>query len=267
MAKYFCKQCNVEFERRGKKQPSFCSVNCKAESQRDKKDISKEWLIQKYVNEQLSTYEIGKIVGRDPKSVYRWLVDYGIHTRTRAETLNKNAWWKNGHTPPMKDKNHSESTKNKISKTRVERKIPGNSGEKNGMFGIKGSLHHNWKGGCTPERQSVYASIEWSETVKKVWERDRGFCFKCKEQFKKIHIHHIVSFSVPELRYELSNLMTLCPECHHWTHSNKNKNKDYIMIREEILGETCKIYHGDCREYMFSCDPDSIDLTVTSPPY
>ena len=28
-----------------------------------------------------------------------------------------------------------------------------------------------------------------------------------------------------------------------------------------------KLIHGDCREYLFTCEPDSIDLTVTSPPY
>ena len=28
-----------------------------------------------------------------------------------------------------------------------------------------------------------------------------------------------------------------------------------------------KLIHGDCREYLFTCELDSIDLTVTSPPY
>ncbi len=28
-----------------------------------------------------------------------------------------------------------------------------------------------------------------------------------------------------------------------------------------------KLIHGDCREYLFTCEPDSIDLSVTSPPY
>jgi len=28
-----------------------------------------------------------------------------------------------------------------------------------------------------------------------------------------------------------------------------------------------ELIHGDCREYLFTCEPDSIDLTVTSPPY
>ncbi|MBC8472192.1 MAG: site-specific DNA-methyltransferase [Planctomycetes bacterium] len=28
-----------------------------------------------------------------------------------------------------------------------------------------------------------------------------------------------------------------------------------------------KLVHGDCREYLFTCELDSIDLTVTSPPY
>jgi len=28
-----------------------------------------------------------------------------------------------------------------------------------------------------------------------------------------------------------------------------------------------KLIQGDCREYLFTCEPESIDLTVTSPPY
>ena len=28
-----------------------------------------------------------------------------------------------------------------------------------------------------------------------------------------------------------------------------------------------KLIHGDCRGHLFTCEPDSIDLTVTSPPY
>lgn len=28
-----------------------------------------------------------------------------------------------------------------------------------------------------------------------------------------------------------------------------------------------KLINGDCREYLFTCEPNSIDLTVTSPPY
>ena len=38
------------------------------------------------------------------------------------------------------------------------------------------------------------------------------------------------------------------------------------MYLNEIRGKM-KLIHGDCREYLFTCEPDSIDLTVTSPPY
>ena len=35
--------------------------------------LDKDWLYQKYVVEGLSTYDIGKIVGRNPKNVYNKL--------------------------------------------------------------------------------------------------------------------------------------------------------------------------------------------------
>ena len=40
----------------------------------------------------------------------------------------------------------------------------------------------------------------------------------------------------------------------------------HVILLNEMRGKM-KLIHGDCREYLFTCEPDSIDLTVTSPPY
>lgn len=45
------------------------------------------WLRQKYEAEGLSTYEIGAIVGRDPKRIHEKLRDFGIQTRLRGANL------------------------------------------------------------------------------------------------------------------------------------------------------------------------------------
>ncbi len=217
--------------------------------------LNKDWLFLKYITEGLSTYEIAKIVNRNPKNIYCKLKDFGIPTRTRAETLQKNSWWKLGLPSKRVGKKHSEKTKIKISKTRIERKIKGLSREDNPMW--KGgkpkckkcgkTIHYGytfcrkclcgennpaWKGGVTPERQRLYATKEWNSINSKVFQRDNWVCQRCggKHSYRnQLHAHHIKSWAdYPDNRLELSNLITICKKCHHWIHSKKNTKKDFL---------------------------------------
>ena len=188
--------------------------------------LNKEWLYQKYVVEGLSTYQIGKLVSRNPKNIYNKLKEFGIPTRTRAEEIIKNAWWNLGLAHPGKGKHRSEETKAKISKARKGKEYPNLQGEKNGMFGNRSP---NWKGGVTPERQKLYGTRLWKEIVKTVFERDKFLCQRCHKPNRSIHAHHIKSWAdYPNNRFDLDNLITVCKECHHWIHSSKNTNKDFL---------------------------------------
>ena len=89
MNTYICPICKTEFTRYGKKPATYCSLTCKAEAQRQSKPVTKEWLQQKYVAENLSTYAIAKIVNRNPKRVYEWLVDFCIPTTGISKPLLK----------------------------------------------------------------------------------------------------------------------------------------------------------------------------------
>ena len=111
-----------------------------------------------------------------------------------------------------------------------EVKYWGLSGEQNGMYGKKGELNPNWKGGITPERQALYCSEEWSKIINLIWKRDKGICqrCKCKKDKEPFHIHHIVSFEVIELRLILKNLVLLCKSCHDFIHSNENYEGEFI---------------------------------------
>jgi len=188
--------------------------------------LDKDWLYQKYVVEGLSTYDIGKIVGRNPKNVYNKLKDFGIPTRTRAEEIVKHSWWNLGLEHAGKGKHRSEDVKEKISKARTGKKYSNLQGEKNGMFGKRSP---NWKGGTTPERQKIYGSNLWREIVKTVFERDGFICQRCNQPKRIIHVHHIKSWAdYPDNRFDLDNLITICKECHHWIHSKKNTNRDFL---------------------------------------
>jgi len=59
-----------------------------------------------------------------------------------------------------------------------------------------------------------------------VFKRDNYTCQHCgsgKVGGRKLHTHHIKPFAThPDLRFEMSNLITLCDKCHAWVHSNLN---------------------------------------------
>ena len=104
-------------------------------------------------------------------------------------------------------------------------------GEANGMHGRTGDKNPRWKGGISPERQSLYSSSLWAEIIIKVWDRDDSKCQKCgheETETQKLHIHHIAPFTVKELRTDLDNLILLCSTCHGWVHSKNNTAKEYI---------------------------------------
>jgi len=84
----------------------------------------------------------------------------------------------------------------------------------------QGSLNWQWKGGITPEFHRIRVSQQWKIWRKAVFERDNYTCQDCgKRNGKGIHVvlhpHHIQSFTqYPELRFEVSNGITVCKDCH-----------------------------------------------------
>jgi hypothetical protein len=208
------------------------SKNYKKKELSQSPHLNRDWLYLKYTTEGLSTYEIAKIVNRNPKNIYQKLKDFKIPTRSRAETLKKNAWWKQGLPSKRIGQKHNDKTKEKISKTKTGKHYENLTGEKNGMFGKKGKENPNWKGGVTPERQKLYTTGKWNEIVKTIFKRDNYLCQRCGGQHSyknPLHTHHKKSWAdYPDNRLDLDNLITICKKCHNWIHSKKNTKKDFI---------------------------------------
>lgn len=261
-----CKECGAIIIRAGSRSGVFCSIRCKAEWQRRQKPVDRDWLYQKYVEEGLSTYQIGKIVNRNPKNVYRWLKDLAIPTRRRGWNIPYGPGGKSKPTKPYHERewlyheyverdrsardiaDEFGVTTNNILYFLHKLKIPTRSlkkarslfevrlvGEANAMFGKTGPLNPNWQGGCTPERQAFYSTPEWKEAQGAVWQRDNATCRRCdvradgpQDQRPTMHIHHIVSFQKEDHRLILSNLMLVCASCHYWIHGAENTNRDFI---------------------------------------
>jgi HNH endonuclease len=85
-----------------------------------------------------------------------------------------------------------------------------------------GEDHYNWKGGITPKNQkwrAGSAAVTWRNAV---YARDNFTCVICRQRGGQIHAHHLNSASRhPELRYTLSNGVTLCVACHAMIHGRK----------------------------------------------
>jgi len=97
---------------------------------------------------------------------------------------------------------------------------------------MKGNGNPNWRGGITPENRK-FRNSEMAKLWKaKVFKRDKWICQKCNQGSNKLRVHHIQNFSqYPELRFEISNGITFCNECHkefHRTYGIKNNSREQI---------------------------------------
>ena len=162
----------------------------------------KDWLIENYVLKKRSTGEIAQEFGVTDAAILFWLRKHGIQRRTVSEARDIKHW--------------------------------GLSGPDNPMWNRLGELNPRWLGGVTAERQAFYASQEWKSACSEVWKRDKETCQRCglvhaDDPCVPFHIHHVTSFSVKELRAEVSNLLLVCEPCHQWIHSRRNVNREYLQ--------------------------------------
>lgn len=102
---------------------------------------------------------------------------------------------------------------------------------------IAGSNHYNWKGGITSENKIIRHGAEIRLIVSDSKKRDNYTCQmpRCGKRGVKLESHHIKTFrDFPDLRNELTNLITLCDICH-----NKTKGKESLY--EEIFINIIKL--------------------------
>lgn len=106
-------------------------------------------------------------------------------------------------------KKMTQATKEKISKSK--KGIP--------CLNKRGSSHHNWKGGITPEMVKIRGSIEMKLWRSSVFARDKFTCRWCGKRGVSLQADHIQKFSThPELRFAIDNGRTLCVPCHKLRH-------------------------------------------------
>lgn len=78
-----------------------------------------------------------------------------------------------------------------------------------------GKFHWNYQGGISAENHIIRNSTQMKIWRTKVFERDSFCCQHCLKKGGELNAHHIKSFaSFPDLRFDVSNGITLCKECH-----------------------------------------------------
>ena len=98
---------------------------------------------------------------------------------------------------------------------KASRPKPWLRGERNGMFGRTGPANPNYKDGSSGERQRLYASSEWRALLRSIRKRDGLRCTSCGRAGGELQVHNILPWAeFPDLRFEPSNLITLCRQCH-----------------------------------------------------
>jgi 5-methylcytosine-specific restriction endonuclease McrA len=94
----------------------------------------------------------------------------------------------------------------------------------------RGERHYKWKGGRPWERFKSPKYLAWRNAV---LERDGYVCQQCGRQCKKrergLAAHHIKPYAeYPAFRYEVSNGITLCRQCHMTLHGKAPAIKEPI---------------------------------------
>lgn len=160
----------------------------------------KKWLIAEYIEKKRSAQDIATEYGGSESNVLYFLAKNNISCRTISQARKIKKWGLNGANNPM--------------------------------YGKFGAKNPNWIDGSSPERQKMYARSVWKELIKSVFSRDEYKCLRCgalRSGSNKLHAHHIKPWAGnKKFRFSLSNIITVCRNCHNWIHSKANINNEYL---------------------------------------
>jgi len=95
---------------------------------------------------------------------------------------------------------------------------------------FKGAKHPNWQGGLTAINISEHRGPDWYIAAALARRRDGHVCVVCgktkEENGREMDVHHLVSWHKFENKKEanrLSNLVSLCQECHGLVEANERQ--------------------------------------------
>jgi len=158
---------------------------------------------------KLSEDIINKMKGRTP-----W--NKGRRNPYQLEVLLKMRQAHLGRSPVNKGVRMGPELRDKISRATKGIKKPAISEI---MKQLTGPRAHGWKGGRTAANKLIRNSKLFAIWREAVFQRDDYTCQICGERGRYLRAHHIMSFAEhEELRFDISNGVTLCLQCHSEVH-------------------------------------------------
>ncbi len=137
--------------------------------------------------------------------------------RKRIKTRKKNGWFKN------KKEFVAKMIKINTGRSRPDRAELNRKVKPKEM---QGKNNPNWKGGITPLNRKLRNSLMYANWRQNVFLRDNHRCQRCYKYGGYLEAHHIKSFAEhPELRFDLSNGITLCTDCHKIIDNKRGRPK------------------------------------------
>lgn len=191
------------------------------------KDLTKDILYDLYRVQHKSTNEIAKMYDITDGAVLYWLRKYDIPSFTTSEAVNIYLYEKGG----LEKARETQST--------MENRIKSSCRQ-------RGIAIEDFDGFATTEQHMARNNTYYKEWIKKVFQRDNYTCQCCGKRGGNLNAHHLYNFAEYEnLRYEIYNGITLCPQCHlvnypnsfHSIYGERNNTPEqlyeYIKIRQK----------------------------------
>lgn len=171
-----------------------------------------------YIKELKSTREIAKILGCSRSAVINWLKKYEIPMRTISESNHNYFKYKGGKKiQSEKVKKDWENDKYRNLQSEIKKELFKNNPELKIQHSAKmqGIDISEWNGFSELETKRIRKSLDYKNWQNEVFKRDDYTCQCCGKRGGVLHAHHLESFSDnPDLRFDISNGITLCENCH-----------------------------------------------------
>lgn len=261
MVEVICDNCGKTFNRKKsqiqKCKYHFCCKKCQYDfkKQENYKRLSelvgtdlRQFLLEKYVKELMTVRELACLIYNNVKmssTIVEWLHKYDIPIRYGSEAI-KVQWIDNDE----RRKKTSERAKKNLTTKEARAKLHDvqstpefklkssliKRGEKNPMYGKRGSLHHNYNPNLTDEeRERKRNTLENKAFRLSVFERDKFKCQKCgDDKGNNLQAHHILNhWKYKDLRYDVNNGITLCEDCHKDFHKRfgyRENNLEQLIL-------------------------------------
>lgn len=178
---------------------------------------NKDWLDNKYNNENLSQLQIGNICNVSVHTIRTWVRKFGLQKPIGSWSKNKTPWNKNK--KYIAGWHHSDQTKKILSLVKMGDKNP------------------SWKGDFASEQAGRLRGYRQNQALK---------CKKCGSTIK-IHRHHIDRNT---LNNNISNISFLCSSCHAKLHYKEDGPTSCLTIKPVEISsiEYC------CEDYAYDIE-------------